>query len=274
LNSKPNKDWLTYVVTSRAKNQIRSFLKREGRQQSVAAGKEMLDSELKKFGLNLNKVAKEKVLVECVARFNQGNSENLFSNIAMGHMALKQVISIVVPEEKLAKGPALPKGEKQGPLERLFRKVSGQRSGIKIGGYEDVLMSFAQCCNPLPGDPVTGFVTRGRGVTIHTSDCPMILSSEEDRRIPVDWQGHAKGLHTARFKVLCVDKPGLLAKLSQAHTITGVNISEAQIQTTSDKKALNFFTVSVTDLSQFKKLVQRIEEIDGVISVERVKTKK
>jgi GTP pyrophosphokinase len=276
--SKPNKDWLHLVATSRARNQIRSYLKKEERIKSMDVGREMLEFELKKFDINTNKFIKEGKFDECIKRYNQGNLDNMFANIGLGHLSVRQVASVVVPKEKWDAGP-VPVREVQGPLERIFRRVSGGRPGtalrprIKIGDAEDVMTTFAHCCNPLPGDPITGFVTVGKGVTVHTSDCPMVLASAEERKINVEWDHHThKNLHTTKLKAVCVDRPGLLAKLSRAITLSGVNISEAQIRTLSDNKAVNVFTVTVHDLEQLKKLIQRMEEVEGVIAVERLKS--
>ena len=271
--SKPNKDWLNFVRSGKALNNIRTFLKKEQRKESIEVGREILEVALKRYSINLNKLIKSMGLEEVIDKHRQGNLENLFANLGLGHITVNQIVDVIVPKEQLQSVRPVVEKHKKGAFGRFMQKVSGGgRATIKIGGQADVMTTLAQCCNPLPGDAITGYVTRGRGVTVHTAGCPMVLATEEERRISVDWDDHHKGIHSARIKVVCVDQPGLLAKLSRAITLTGVNIVEAQIRTTSDKKAVNHFMINVEDLSQLRNLIKRLEEVDGVISVERIRT--
>lgn len=272
-NATPNKDWLSFVASSKARNHIRAFIKKEQRDQAVHVGKELLEQDLKIYGVTLQKLVKDNALEDVVRRLNQGSLDNLYANLGLGNLALKQVTPGLIPADKLAQGPKLVEAEEPGTIEKIIRRVTGHRSGLKIGGHDDVMTTFAKCCNPLPGDDVVGFVTRGRGVTIHTSDCSEILAHEAERRVPVEWDSDSKAnAYTVKVKTVCVDKPGLLAKLSRTITLAGVNITGAYAETTNDKMAMDIFTVSVKDLNQLRKLIQRLEEVDGMVSVERVKS--
>jgi len=262
---------LNFVATSRARNRIRTYLKKEERKKTVSVGRDILGQELRKYQLNLNKLIKENAFEDYVKRQNQGNLNNLFANVALGHVGLKHLVEKVISKDDLDRG-SQEEAPQPGALERIFRRRGLKKAAIRVGGQGDVLTHMAQCCNPLPGDLITGFVTRGKGVSVHFADCPMILASEEERRIPVAWDDHPKGTYYAHLKTVAVDKPGILAKLSRTITLAGMNITEAQIRTTNDQKAVNIFSVCVKDIHQVRKLIGRLEEIDGVISVERIQT--
>ena len=165
---------------------------------------------------------------------------------------------------------AAPKAESM--LKTLLRKVTRRTSstGIKVAGEDDVLVRFAKCCSPLPGDQITGFITRGRGVTVHRRDCDKGLDLDPERRIDVEWDGTSKTQHEVAIQVLCADKPGLLAHISQSFTDQGVNISQAHCRATEDGRAVNTFHALVRDLDQLKGVIRALSRIKGVFSVDRV----
>src|SRR5690606_38053545 len=160
----------------------------------------------------------------------------------------------------------------QSPLSKLLRKVTGRSSstGIVVDGEDGIMVRFARCCSPLPGDSIVGCITRGRGVTVHTRDCKKALDLDPERRVDVDWDENAKARHPVAIQVLCADKPGRLAYISQSFTDSGVNITQAHCRATEDGRALNTFHAGVTDLEQLKKVVRSLSRIDGVYSVDRV----
>src|SRR4029077_15752056 len=136
---------------------------------------------------------------------------------------------------------------KEGSLERLFRLASGQKQslGIRVKGVDDVLVRFALCCHPLPGENIVGFITRGRGVTVHTIGCPTVLESDPHRKIEVSWEEENQQPRPVKIEVTCVDQPGLLAAISSAITSADANIARAQIHTYSSQRALNTFEVMI-----------------------------
>jgi len=158
------------------------------------------------------------------------------------------------------------------PLSKILRKVTRRNasSGIKVAGEGDVLVRFAQCCSPLPGDQIIGFITRGRGVTIHTRDCDKALDLDPERRVDVEWDSTSKVHHLVAIQVVCADKPGLLAHISKAFTDSGVNISQAHCRATEDRRAVNTFHADVTNLEQLKAVIRSLSRISGVYSVDRV----
>ena len=154
-------------------------------------------------------------------------------------------------------------------IEKLTRKSF---SAIQISGVEDVLVRFGKCCNPVPGDEITGFITRGRGVTIHTSDCAIALESDPERRIEVAWNQTRKVALPVKIRVSCHDQKGILANISQAITNCEANIASASIQSTVDKRGINLFEVEITDLDHLNRVMNNILKVSGVIKVERLKS--
>ncbi|HEY3357520.1 MAG TPA: bifunctional (p)ppGpp synthetase/guanosine-3',5'-bis(diphosphate) 3'-pyrophosphohydrolase [Polyangia bacterium] len=269
-NQKPNKDWLKFVATSGAKTKIRHYIRSEQRERSRSLGRELLERELRKYGVALNKVLKGGDLGKAAQELKAGTAEDLFILLGYGKVTASQVAELVVPEDK-RKTPAVEETP-PGALTQLIRKVVGRRdaAGIKVQDEDDVMVRFAKCCNPLPGDPIIGFITRGRGVTVHTRECQKALDLDPDRRVDVSWDGKSKAPRPVSLQVICADRPGLLAHISQSFTDSGVNISQAHCRTTDDSRAVNTFAVSVADLDQLKKLIHAIQRIEGVYSVERL----
>jgi guanosine-3',5'-bis(diphosphate) 3'-pyrophosphohydrolase len=154
----------------------------------------------------------------------------------------------------------------------LAKKVVGRKSssGVTIGGIDDVLVRFGRCCNPVPGDAIAGFITRGRGVTVHTASCEKALATDPERRVEVSWDVRADYKRPVTLRVLTADRPGLLADISQTFSKKGVNISQANCRATGDDRAVNTFEVTISDLKQLNDLMRSIEKLSGVFSVERL----
>jgi GTP pyrophosphokinase len=154
---------------------------------------------------------------------------------------------------------------------QLIRKVTRrQTAGIKVAGEDDVLVRFAKCCSPLPGDAIVGFITRGRGVTVHTLGCDKALEQDPERRVEVEWDGKFKQPRPVSVQVVSADKPGLLASISQSFNDLGINISQANCRSVDDNKAVNTFQFSVSDLEQLKTVIRALQKINGVYSVSRM----
>ncbi|MBX5484409.1 MAG: bifunctional (p)ppGpp synthetase/guanosine-3',5'-bis(diphosphate) 3'-pyrophosphohydrolase, partial [Myxococcaceae bacterium] len=154
----------------------------------------------------------------------------------------------------------------------VTRKLLGRggRSGVTIGGVDDVLVRFGRCCNPVPGDPIAGFITRGRGVTVHTVGCEKALATDPERRVEVSWDVRGDYKRPVTLRVLTADRPGLLADISNTFSKKGVNISQANCRATGDDRAVNTFEVTISDLKQLTELMRSIESLHGVFSVERI----
>ncbi len=270
-NQKPNKDWLKLVKTARARTKIRYWLHREQRERAVQLGRELLEKALRHYGVSLAKAEKTGQLDRAAEALRCQSGEELICQIGYGKFTTAEVIEQLVPEDKRKESP----GDEQprtSVFKEIFKKVARRTSpsGIQVQGEADVLVRFARCCSPLPGDPIVGFITRGRGVTVHRRDCPKGLDLEPERRVEVEWDGKGHGEHEVTIQVLCADKPGLLAHISQSFSDAGVNISQAHCRTTDDGRAVNTFNARVSDLEQLKAVMRSLVKIKGVYSVDRV----
>ncbi len=267
-NQKPNKDWLKLVKTAKARTKVRYLLRTEQRDKAVTLGSDLLDKALRKKGSTMARA--EKQLKLAATELKCMSVDELIIQIGYGKITTQQGLEKALPE--LAKKTDDLPAKTEGMLKTLLRKVTRRTSssGIKVAGEEDILVRFAKCCSPLPGDPIVGFITRGRGVTVHRRDCDKGLDLDPERRIDVEWDGNSKTQHEVAIQVLCSDKPGLLAHISQSFTDQGVNISQAHCRATEDGRAVNTFHASVKDLDQLKSVIRSLTRIKGVFSVDRV----
>jgi guanosine-3',5'-bis(diphosphate) 3'-pyrophosphohydrolase len=266
-NQKPNKDWLALVKTAKARTKIRYLLRHEQRERALALGKDILDKGLRKRGLTLAKAERE--LGVAARELRLGDADELILQVGYGKITVQQVVDKLPADDKK---PAAEAEKPEGVLRQLIRKVTRRQntSGILVQGEDDILVRFARCCSPLPGDAVVGYISRGKGVTVHRRDCDKGLDLDPERRIDVSWDGHGKGSHEVAIQVLCADKPGLLATISQSFTDQGVNISQAHCRATDNGRAVNTFHASVKDLDQLKTVIRSLSRIKGVYAVDRV----
>ena len=267
-NQKPSKDWLDFVASGRARSRIRVYLRAEERKQSIELGKELLEREMHKKDLSLNRALKSGVLEKMLPRFPVGSVDELYAALGYGKLEPAQVVETLEAQDD---GQAK-KSLKPTFFERTVRKVTRKEgtTGIRIAGIDDVLVRFAKCCNPLPGDSITGFITRGRGVTVHRRACRESMELDPDRRIDVSWADDARVQRPVQVKVVCADRPGILSTVTGAFVDTGLNITEATCRSLMDGRSVNTFQFTVADASQLKALMRNIAKIQGVYDVERV----
>jgi guanosine-3',5'-bis(diphosphate) 3'-pyrophosphohydrolase len=268
----PSKDWLRFLKSSKAKQRVRAFLKSEEHAKSLAIGFEILTKDLKKVKQSLKKLEKSGKLIEVAQSLGLKTEGELYAEIGYGKINSSKVLAKVLPEGSDVE-EALRK--QSTPLERIFQraaKVSRNKVGVKVSGFDDILVRFAKCCEPLPGDRIVGFITRGRGVTVHYANCPQALESDPSRRLEVTWDVTDQSERMVRIIVHSQDQRGLLANMSTAITGSGANIVSAQINTTSQGKAVNTFEVSIHDARQMEKVKRALEMVPGVTKVERLKS--
>jgi len=267
-NQKPSKDWLKYVKTSRAKTKIRQWFKTEEREKSIALGKEILDREFRKYDLQQAKLIKAGELAKVAAEFSFQGVDDLIAAVGYGKITTNQIIGKIVPQEKLEEQ----KEREEGRLKRILQKFTrSPKDALLIKGVDNVMVRYAGCCNPLPGDKVVGFITRGRGVTIHAADCPNTLDDDPNRRVEVEWDSTKEYSYPVRIQVYSEDKKGLLAEISSSMSSNEANITNARVDTTEEKKAVGTFEVEIRDLGHLKKVIKGLEKIKGVHRVERMK---
>ncbi len=195
------------------------------------------------------------------------NLEHLLSLLSYGRVTIPQVMEAILPPEKRIKAEE----EKGSSIARFFRRALRSKGMIRVDGVDDVLVSLGKCCNPIPGDSIVGFISRGQGVKVHAITCGRVLASDPARRIPVSWDIKEKVPVSTKIRVLCVDKPGLLADISKSISGEGVNITNAYCRSIEDQKSLNTFEIGIKDLNHLHHLMKSLQKVKGVISVERVK---
>lgn len=271
----PSKDWLKIVKSSRAKAKIRAFIKTRERELALEQGRDLLEKTLKNLDLSLSKVEKSGALDSVLKDLSCRAVDELFVGVGYGRFNLEQIVSRLIPREELeAKRAQLKVAEQETFLKKVVKSASKRseaRNAIIVEGAEDILVRFARCCNPVAGESIIGFITRGRGVTIHQSKCTRALDTDADRRIEVRWNTalEAPVKRAVRIRVLSQDETGLLALMSQTITGCGVNIASANIRTTKDKKAIAIFEVEVSSMDQLNRVMGALESKKGVIAVER-----
>ena len=265
----PSRDWLKLVKTPRAKSQIRNWIKKQQRERSVALGREILEGDFNRHKLDYALLRREGKIEAIAKELGVKDEESLLASVGYGKITPHQVLVKLVPADKLDTG----KKQAEGTLERLVRLATSQKRdfGVRVKGEEDILVRLARCCHPLPGEEIVGFITRGRGVTIHMANCPTVLESDPHRKIEVSWQGDAQTPRPIKIEVNCVDRPGLLAAISAAITSADVNIARAQVRTFPDQKALNTFEVMITHSDQLRRVLQSISKVKGVYRAVRAR---
>ena len=262
----PNRDWLKFVVSSRAKNKIRSWLRSEETAQSRLVGKSISERKFKQHGLDFQKMLKRGELESAFSELKFKDIEDFYLAVGFGKISVGDLLKYVVPTSKLEQTP-----EKESRIDRIIKTITrSTESGVLVKGYDDVMIKFAKCCSPLPGEEILGYITRGRGITIHKNDCPQLLDVDPLRRIDVEWDKGYKGFRPARILVTCADRPGILTNITSSISSSDINISKAEIHSTDVDNAVGTFDLVVSDLGQLEGAIKSIKKVKGVISVERV----
>ncbi|MFQ5689308.1 MAG: RelA/SpoT family protein [Gemmatimonadota bacterium] len=257
----PSRDWLGFVQTGKARHKIRQWIRSEEHESAVRLGREILGRECKK----LRRKPGEADLTRAAVRLGLEDGEQLHAAVARGDIGITRVIRSVFPD-----AAPEPPDRAPGPLHKLVEKVWSGQKGIRIQGMDNLMVRYSQCCQPVPGDPVIGYITRGRGISIHRSDCPNVLhlSSHPERRVDIEWDTDAAQRFLVRILMEGTDRHGLFADIARAVSDTGTNIRSADIRGVEGGMR-GQFVVEVENLSHLKKVMKSIRRVKGVLSVER-----
>jgi GTP diphosphokinase / guanosine-3',5'-bis(diphosphate) 3'-diphosphatase len=277
----PSKDWLKIVKTSKAIAKIRVFLKQVERNKAKQLGEEILEREFRRYRTNLDRISNTTEMAQAIRELGYKNLEDILVALGYGKVTARDVSRAVLPSSVVEK--TTEEKEQKGFLQKIIStamRKSEARNAVMVSGLGDVLIRFAKCCHPIPGDPIVGFVTRGRGVTVHHAACKKALDSDNARRIEVAWSGlpvakegkpAPSPRRSVKVRVFCEDQPGMLASMTQTISQQNVNISQASVRTMKDKRAVCVFEILVTGVEQLNKVISSLEAKDGIISVERQK---
>jgi len=261
----PSKDWLKIVKTSKAKNRIRQWLKAEERKRSTDIGRDLLEKELRKYHLG-SLQGKGEALQRVAQELSFQKMEDLLAALGFGEISVRQVVHRLLPKEESPEKK--PEPSFLASLKKRFKKEKG---GVVIRGVHDVMTRFAKCCSPLPGDEVIGFITRGRGITIHARFCPQAALEDPERMIEVQWDFSQKDrtYYPVKIEIWSTDRKGMLAEVSSAITLAEANILKGDVVTTTDQKAFYQFVIEVTDTHHLQTVMAHLKKIKGVIRVVR-----
>jgi GTP pyrophosphokinase len=267
----PSKDWIDVVGTTRARSKIRNFLRQEQRDRSKRLGEELLERELHKAGISAGKLLKNDAEIRRLCEMLKVQSlEELLIGIGYGKIDTDEIVKAVAPPDEQGQESRPPAGLREGKLAGLVRKVIKRDEGaIRINGIDDVLVRYAKCCNPLPGDDIVGFITRGRGVTIHRRGCSKAFDMDPERRVEITWDSKARINRSVQLRVVTANQPGILANVGQTFMAQGINISEANCRASDDGRAINLFSFVCQDLHQLKTVMKALQRVKGVVAVER-----
>ncbi len=266
----PSPDWLKVVKTSSARSRIRGWFKRERREENLERGRTQLRQELRQSGLDPDEVLSESYLERVRRRYSFQSDEELFVAIGYGGLTAGQVAGRLRDMWEEEHGDTEVSLDTSAIKERLPRASGDQ--GVRVKGIDNVLVQLARCCNPVPGDAIVGYVTRGRGVTIHRDDCPNITRylDDEERVIEVSWASVDAKYYPIQMRITAIDRPGLLSDVSQTVASFSTNILDAKARSTRDGKAIVNMVLEINNLEQLAYLKQRVERVRDVLSVERV----
>lgn len=270
----PSRDWLKFVKSTQAKNRIRQWFKKERKEENIEKGREMLEKEIKRNGYDIQSLLKPQWLNVLVKKFNFNGIEDLYAAIGYGGIMLNQVI------------PKLKEMYKQGQKEektiedsltvhsKQYKPKQNKKDtqGVKVKGIDNILVRFAKCCNPVPGDDIIGFITRGRGVSVHRKDCVNVVNETDavDRFIEVEWDEGRQISYQSEIQIIAADRKGLLSEITNVLSETKLTVTAVNARTNREKIAIINLTVEITNVNQLDKLINKIRNMQGVIDVYRV----
>jgi len=263
----PSRDWLSFVRTSRARSKIRQWINLHERDEATDVGRRLLEKEARQSGVNLKRIAQEewqRVALECGA----GRVDDLYAGLGYGKWSARQVLAKVTGQPLT--GPAEEQPAKPGA--NIKRMLGMDEATIVVKGHDDLMVYRSKCCNPIPGDDIIGYVTRGRGIAVHSKNCPNVenLLYEADRRIAVEWAGSTHAEFPVRLRIFTEDRPGMLAAITSVISDTGANIRTFESGGDDNTRARIEVALDVRDRKQLETILAGIKRIPGVFDIERV----
>ncbi len=264
-NHHPSKDWLNFVKTVKARSKIRHWIKIQETERSLTLGREMCEKAFRKERLNFSALVRSEKMMQIVEQFGFKTSDDLIANVGYGKITPLQVL------RKFA-----PKVDEEEVDESIFNKLMERvrkkkpKTGVLVKGVDDILIKFGKCCQPVPGDPIIGYITRGYGVTIHRTSCVNALRMNPERQIEVEWNQEVTETYPVKIRIISQDRVGLLADVVGNISKFGANILNAKTETRENKMVDSFFTIGVEDTTHLDKIVSAVKKVKYVQEVKRV----
>ncbi len=266
----PSQDWLTFVTSTRTRNKIKAWFSKERREEAIEQGKDSLARAMRKQNLPIQRTLTPDTLGAVIAHFRYDDVSALYAAVGEGHISVQSVVekvlaSINTEQDAEAVDFIVPTSSPQ-------RSMRSNDSGVLVRGAPDILVKLAKCCTPVPGDPISGFVTRGQGVSVHQADCHNVVSlqSEPERLIEVEWAPNAKGIYLVQIQIEALDRSGLLSDVTRVLTENHVNILSASVSTSQDRVAISKFVFEMSDPIHLDRLLSAVRRIASVYDVYRV----
>ena len=261
----PSRDWLNFVATVKARSKIRQWIKNKERQRSLTLGKELCEKVFRKNGLNYSVIVKSEKMEQAVKAFNYKTLDDMIANVGYGKITPLQIMHKIVPKNKQI-------NEKKSFFQKLSPLIKRKKNdeGVIVHGINDILVKFGQCCSPVPGDPIIGYITHGQGVTIHRIECDNTLKLNPDRKVSVEWHLKHNEKYPVKICVQSVNKTGLFAEISTTIAKFKIDLLDTHIEI-SDKRLVNsYFIIKVNNTEQLQKVISKINKNRYVQNVRRV----
>lgn len=262
----PSRDWLSSIQTSRARSKIRQWINLHEREEATDVGRRLLEKEARHAGISLKKISDEDWM-RVASEYGCGRIEDLYAELGYGKWSARQVLA------KATGQPLAEPGEEKQPriVSTVKRMLGMDDSAILVHGNDGLMVFRSKCCNPIPGDDIVGYITRGRGIAVHSKNCPNVqnLLYEAERRIPVEWAGQTKATFPVRLRIFSEDRPGILAGITAVISDTGANIRTFE-SGGQDLRARIEVALDVHDRKQLERILSGVKRIPGVFDIERV----
>jgi GTP pyrophosphokinase len=265
---KPSRDWLNFVVTSRARNKIKHFIHSEEKARSMELGRRLFEKELRRYTVD-KALLTDEALGKIGAEFGAPKAEDLYAAIGYGKSTARAVLTRLVGQEAMREKP--PDGALTTTIKRVLRTGSDEHK-IKVRGVDDVMVFRAKCCNPIRGEKIVGYITRGKGVSVHSASCTNVMNLlfDPERRIAVEWDNGTDTLpYSVRLKISVEDRRGILADVSSRIADINTNIRDVEASTGEDQRGSMRVTVEISDLRHLQRVMKAIKNVEGVLAVER-----
>jgi GTP pyrophosphokinase len=268
---KPSRDWLNFAATSRARNKIKHLIQSEEKERAVDFGRKLIEKEARRYDINVGKLLDDDGLARVAADFGGQRGDDVLAQLGYGKISPRQVLDKLVPGDQLKE--KAPEHPVVSAVKRVFRP-GATPDRIKVRGADDLMVFRARCCNPIRGERIVGYVTRGKGVSVHSANCPNVVNLQyaPERRIDVEWDKASDAApYTVRLTMEVEDRKGILAELSSRIANINTNITNIEA-TTGQQRGRIDMTVEIQDVKHLEKVIKSIRGVDGVIGVERAAT--
>jgi len=265
-NHHPSKDWLKYVKTVKARSKIRYWIKTQEKERSLSLGREMLEKAFRKEKLNFNALFKTDRMAKVGASFGFKAVDDLVANVGYGKITPLQVVRKIAPKQE-------PEADQESIFNKIVDRVVRKKrlkDGVLVKGVDDILIRFGKCCQPVPGDPIIGYITRGYGVAVHRTNCVNALRMTPERQIEVEWNQEASETYPVKIRIVSLDRVGLLADVVSTISKFSANILSASSETRENKMVDSYFTIGVENTSHLERILSAVRKVKLVQDVKRI----